>query len=399
VIAEPVEAVADVTTASHIVAGATAPGPIARYPAWTTPSRPAVVATVAGLLVVALFLVASGALPLFVVGLLLAYLIDPGVTWLERRRMQRWLASLLVILALSGLIAAFVLIIAGSVISQGISLIGGAPTALEQVRAWFATLPLTPSIRDAVDRTFTDLGTALGSIDLVGVVSGVVGSLFGFVGVLLGGIGLPFYVFIVVNDRPALVRELQRRLPAPWRDDILTVLGIVVRQFGNYARSETVLMVLLGGITWLGLMLLSIVVDPRIGSYALFLSIVAAFSELIPLFGPWIATIPAVVFGITLGPVPLVAIVILYVLISFIEGNVMVPAIEGRSFALRPAVVAPAIAIGLAVGGTFGAVLALPLASAARDVYLYVFRRSTGLSGPDARQDGSATPTLPFPSS
>ena len=56
----------------------------------------------------------------------------------------------------------------------------------------------------------------------------------------------------------------------------------------------------------------------------------------------------------------------------------MVPAIEGRSFALRPAIVAPVIAIGLALGGALGAILAVPTASAARDVYLYLFRRAEG---------------------
>ncbi len=144
-------------------------------------------------------------------------------------------------------------------------------------------------------------------------------------------------------------------------------------------------MVLLGALTWAGLMLLSLIVDARIASYALFLAIVAAFSELIPLLGPWIAAIPAVVFGITLGPVPLVAIGALYIVVSFFEGNVMVPAIEGRSFALRSTIVAPALAIGFAVGGAFGAVLALPVTSAARDVYLYVFRRSTGMSVEEAK--------------
>ena len=119
-------------------------------------------------------------------------------------------------------------------------------------------------------------------------------------------------------------------------------------------------------------------VDPRIAEYALFLTVIAAFSELIPLFGPWIATIPAVIYGLTLGPAPLIAIIVLYILISFIEGNVLVPAIEGRSFALRPAVVGPVITIGLALGGAFGAVLAVPAASAARDVYLYLFRRAAG---------------------
>ena len=71
----------------------------------------------------------------------------------------------------------------------------------------------------------------------------------------------------------------------------------------------------------------------------------------------------------------------------------MVPAIEGRSFALPAAIVAPAIAIGLALGGAFGAVLALPVTSASRDVYLYVFRRSTGLSVEDAMEGVGSSAT------
>lgn len=185
-------------------------------------------------------------------------------------------------------------------------------------------------------------------------------------------------VFLVVVDRPGIATELERRLPDRWRDDILAVNGIVTRQFGNYLRSEAILMVLLGLLTWIGLMLLAATVDPRIGEYAAFLSVIAAFSELIPMFGPWIATIPAVVYGLTLGPVPLIAIGLLYVVISFIEGNGLVPAIEGRSYSLRPAVVAPVIAVGFALGGAFGAVLAVPTASAARGVYLYLFRRAEG---------------------
>ena len=154
-------------------------------------------------------------------------------------------------------------------------------------------------------------------------------------------------------------------------------------------------MLLLGLLTWAGLMSLAVVVDPRIGEFALFLAVVAAFSELIPLFGPWIAMIPAVVFGLTLGPVPLIAIVLLYVVIAFIEGNVMVPAIEGRSFALRPAVIGPVIAIGLALGGAFGAVLAVPTASAARDVYVYVFRRATGAPASTAASDPEHRDAVP----
>ena len=378
---------ADATAASATVVETGAPtSPPVSYPLLSVPSRPAVVALVAGCLLVVVVLAAAAALPLFIVGLALAYLIDPGVTWLEAHGVPRWLGSVVLIVVLAAILVAFAVIVTTSVATQGTALIAQAPSALNEVRGWIERAPLDPTARGIVDDALAHVDGALASIDLVGMTITIARSLFGFVDVVVAAIGVPFYVFLVVVDRPVLAAQLQRRLPGPWRDDILAVLGIVVRQFGNYLRSEAILMVLLGALTWAGLMLLALTVDARIASYALFLAVVAAFSELIPLFGPWIATIPAVLYGITLGPVPLVAIAALYVIVSFTEGNVMVPAIEGRSFALPAAIVAPAIAIGFALGGAFGAVLALPVTSAARDVYLYVFRRSAGLSVEDAQE-------------
>jgi len=348
------------------------------YPSVKVPSRPAVVAVTAGVLLAVVLLAAARALPIFVVGLGLSYLIDPAVTALERHGVRRWLASIvLVCLMMMGLVA-FAVIVTTSVVSQGTTFVATAPAALEELHRWLAETPISQELRAKLAGYLSGRGASLASVDPIAVLSGVAAPLFGVFDVTMTMIGLPFYVFLVVVDRPGLATELERRLPDAWRADILAVSGIVSRQFGNYIRSEVILMVLLGSLTWAGLMLLALVLDPRIAEFALFLAIVAAFSELIPLFGPWIAAIPAVVYGLTLGPASLLAVVALYVLISFIEGNVLVPAIEGRSFALRPAIVGPVITIGLALGGAFGAVLAMPAASAARDIYLYLFRRATG---------------------
>ncbi len=360
-----------------------------RYPSVTVPSQPAVVAVTAGILLAVVLLAAARALPIFVVGLGLSYLIDPAVSALERRGVRRWLASIVLVVLMMVGVVAFAVIVTSSVVSQGTTFVARAPAALEELHRWLAEAPITPELREQLTSYLSGLGASLGAVDPLAVLSGVVAPLFGVFDVTMAMIGLPFYVFLVVVDRPGLATELERRLPDAWRADILAVSGIVSRQFGNYIRSEVILMVLLGSLTWAGLMFLALVLDPRIAEIAQFLANFAAISELIPLFGPWIAAIPAMVYGLTLGPASIIAIIALYVLISFAEGNVLVPAIEGRSFALRPAIVGPVITIGLALGGAFGAVLAMPAASAARDIYLYLFRRAAGASPSVALKVGS----------
>ena len=383
---QPQRQVSDPSNAAGMPTAATS------YPSVTTPSRPAVVAVIAGILLAVVLLAAARALPIFLVGLALAYLIDPAVTALGRRGMPRWLATLALVVLMMLCLVAFAVIVTGSVVSQGAAFVAIAPRRWMRCAGGWRRRRSVRSSAAGSSATSPASGHRSARVDLLSVLPSVVAPLFSVFDVTMAVIGLPFYVFLVVVDRPGFATEIEQRLPDPWRADILAVGGIIGRQFGNYLRSEAILMVLLGLLTWAGLMLLALVVDPRIADYAMFLAVVAAFSELIPLFGPWIAAIPAVIFGLTLGPAALIAIIVLYVIVSFIEGNVLVPAIEGRSFALRAAIVGPVITIGLALGGAFGAVLAVPAAAAARDVYLYLFRRASGAAPRVALQTPNAVP-------
>jgi len=165
-------------------------------------------------------------------------------------------------------------------------------------------------------------------------------------------------------------------------------MRISIGSFTTYIRAEAILMVLLGTITFLGLLALGLTVDSRIASYALFLAVIAAFSELIPMFGPYIAFIPALIFTVPLGTGPLVAVSLLYLAIMFLEGNVLVPKIEGGQFELHPAIVIVLVIGGLALIGPLGAILAMPVVAAGRDVFRYAFERSMGRPQPTVDADG-----------
>jgi len=165
-------------------------------------------------------------------------------------------------------------------------------------------------------------------------------------------------------------------------------MRISIGSFTTYIRAEAILMVLLGTITFLGLLALGLTVDSRIASYALFLAVIAAISELIPMVGPYIAFIPALIFTVPLGTGPLVAVSLLYLAIMFLEGNVLVPKIEGGQFELHPAIVIVLVIGGLALIGPLGAFLAMPVVAAGRDVFRYAFERSMGRPQPTVDADG-----------
>ena len=105
------------------------------------------------------------------------------------------------------------------------------------------------------------------------------------------------------------------------------------------------------------------------------LSIIAGVLELVPIIGPIIAAIPAVLLAATAGPVPVAAALGLYLLVQQVENNLLVPKIQGDAVELHPAMVMAAIIIGGSLAGLLGAILALPVTAAVRDVVRYLFRR------------------------
>ena len=165
-------------------------------------------------------------------------------------------------------------------------------------------------------------------------------------------------------------------MPAEWRADARAVSGIALRVFGQWLRGQVFLGVTVGVATFVGLMLLSVTIDPVFGRFALLLSIIGGVLELLPIIGPIIAAIPAVLLGTHCRSRrrPIAALV-LYIVIQQVENNLLVPKIQGDAVELHPSAVMFALVVGGAIAGLLGAILALPITAAARDVFRYVFHR------------------------
>ena len=194
---------------------------------------------------------------------------------------------------------------------------------------------------------------------------------------------LPVWVFYLLKDRVALTSQFDRALPGAWRFDIVGRARIVQRVFGQWVRGQLILGIAVGVFTFIGLTILSRLVDPVFGRYAMLLSVIAGVLELLPIIGPIISAIPAVLLAATAGLEPVIAALVLYTLVQQVENNLLVPKIQGDAVELHPAAVMFAIVIGGSLAGLLGAILALPIAAAFRDVVRYLFRRLSP-DGPEA---------------
>src|SRR5207248_1680428 len=130
----------------------------------------------------------------------------------------------------------------------------------------------------------------------------VVSSLAGFIVSLFGYAILPAWLFYLLKDRPGIAASFERALPASWRPDALALIRIVNRVVGQWIRGQVVLGVTVGIASYVALLFLGSVVDPVFGDFAVLLAVISGLLELVPIIGPIIAAVPAIVVGLGAGP-------------------------------------------------------------------------------------------------
>lgn len=332
----------------------------------------------------------------FVVGLLLIYLLAPAVERLARAGAPRWVAILLVYATTALILVAGLNLMFRPLVDQVRQLGSDLPHLLEQLRTQFERfgaayrgLELPSAIRLAVDEWIAKL--AAGDIGfnpalllpVLSATTGAIGTVFGF-------LIIPVWAFYVLKDRPMLIRSFNAAVPAEWRTDIDAVLAIASRVFSAWVRGQVLLGMVVGIATFAGLIALGTWVDPIFSRFAVLLSVIAGVLELLPIIGPIISAIPAIFIAATAGAEAAGAAFLLYLGVQQLENNLLVPKIQGDATNLHPSVVMVALIVGGAVAGLLGAILALPVTAAGRDVYRYLFAR---LSVPAPAEPTSEQPS------
>jgi len=353
---------------------------------------------IGAVVVIGLALFAAGsAIRPFVVGLLLAYLLDPLVERFARLGMRRWLAVLAVYAIAIALVVTVLAIAIPPLVRQIATFTDELPVILQQIQyqldhlnELYDQLGLPQEVRSIADSVVAAAIDAVHHLD-ISFLRPLVDSAASFVSSIFGYLILPAWLFFVLKDRPRLQVAADRALPPEWRSDTWAIVGIVHEVFGKWVRGQLLLGLVVGLASFVGLTILGFAVDPIFGRFAVLLAIVAAIGELIPIIGPIISAVPAVLLGLTAGPVPALAALLLYLAIQLVENNFLVPKIQSDAIDLHPSLIIAALVIGGAIFGLLGAILALPVTAAFRDVFKYAFRRASELQGVEPGPPPSAT--------
>ncbi|PPU97762.1 AI-2E family transporter [Xanthomonas hyacinthi] len=263
----------------------------------------------------------------------------------KRLPVPEWAALGLVILFLVLALSAIVLLFGTEVAAQIDAFRTTLPAAWNKFHAWLQSGPLGPQIKSIPDQLRDGASTLATHAGAIVLSAG--GGITDAVLMLVGGVYLA--------AQPKLYRRgLLRLLPRDRRDvadAALTASGQVLRA---WLGGQFLAMLVIGSLTGLGLWLLGVPVALGIG-------LLTALLDFIPIVGPIVAAVPAVLLGFTVSPQVALGALLVFVVLQQIEGHVLQPLIQARAVNLPPALLLFSLfGIGL-LFGPIGVVLAAPL--------------------------------------
>jgi predicted PurR-regulated permease PerM len=287
-----------------------------------------------------------------VLAVILAYALEPVLSRLESRGLPRWLAALgvyVVVLLVVGL-AGFLLI--RPLTSQASQLAGQLPGYFDRGNAAFTNLANAYGIQLTAAATKSNLLAsvqgALGQFlsEAVQVVTTVVGAVVDIVLVLFLG-------FWFMVDGRRFRNAFAALFPAGHQSKVQFVEDTVGQVLGGYIRAQLTMAVVIGVSAGLGCFVLGVPYPAVIGLFAFFF-------ELIPMVGPILGSVPAIIIA-AFQPFPRVLYVALFFAVMQVaENNLLAPRIAGHAVGLHPAVAVLALLVGAEIGGIWGALFALP---------------------------------------
>jgi predicted PurR-regulated permease PerM len=315
-----------------------------------------------GLLVVATLALgmanAMRVLVLIFIALVLAAGLEPSTEWLRNKMPIGRGASVLFVYALFFLVVVGILVLIVPAAIGQLSLVGSRlGPILQNTRQWADTVQpaflgaAIAALLDAVQRATETSTVQPKPADLLAFGITVADAAISTVSVLT-------MVYFWLTGRARLQRFVLALLPEDRRGGVRDAWNDVEGRLGSWVRAQLILMGTVGLMTTIAYALIGL-------DGALLLGVLAALAEAIPLVGPALGAIPALLVAAMTGDLGKVALVaVVYLIIQLIEGNVLIPQVMRRTMAVPPFLVVAGILIGAAIGGLVGALLAVPVVAA-----------------------------------
>ena len=293
-----------------------------------------------------------------VTAIIIASAIEPGTRWFIKHKIPRVFGVLIIYLGIISVLAGLFAIFLPPLIGDFVDLTNTFPQYIETItstqidnipgiNAFLETITqgnLTGDIISKIGSTFS--GATVGFLTAA---SGIFGGLLSFILIVT----VSFYLAVQENGVENFIRIVT---PLQHEKYVVDLWRRSQRKIGLWMQGQLLLVVIVGLLTYLGLSILGV-------SNAMFLAFIAALFELIPVFGPILAAVPAIIFALIDGGVTLGLLTAgLYIIIQQFESQLIHPLVVRKIIGIPALIAILALIIGGTIAGFLGIIISVPIA-------------------------------------
>lgn len=291
----------------------------------------------------------------FLFGLIIASAIAPFANWLDQKGLPRLWGVLLLFLVVLGLFALIASLVVPSLSADVDQLVTTLPAVFEKVSTSLENVQQgAPTYLDFVSE-IQNILSALSSYlqqssqSIIGLVVGIFGGVIAFIAVLV----ISFYLSVTKKGIESFLGSV---VPEKYESYVIDLWKRAERKVGLWLQGQLLLALIVGLVVYVGLSLMGI-------KFALILGLLAFAFEIVPVVGPVLAAIPAVVLAFLQDPTLGLWVIVFYVVVQQLENHILVPVVMGKTVGLNPVVVIIALLVGGQLAGIAGMILSIPVAT------------------------------------
>lgn len=307
--------------------------------------------------------------PLFI-GLVVAWLLNPFVKWLTKKRIKRPLGVVIAYILLIGFFALLIGTIIPVLYDQIIDFADTLPALFTTIEEWMTgffnnlnnNLPVDlEAVKENAFVQVEEFGNTLYS-SLPGMILSVGRTLVSGLSTFLVGLVIGFFLLLSFDNMEEAYIYL---FPKKWRNDVETLFGKINRSLKNYVLGVAVdafIVFIICSITF-----------SVVGLRApLLFAVFCAITNVIPYVGPYIGAVPAVIVGFTMSPTIGLLTIASIIVIQFIEGNFLQEYIMSKTTKLHPVTIIIGLLVFQHFWGIIGMVFSTPIIAILKIIFNFI---------------------------
>jgi len=310
-------------------------------------------------------------IPPFIVGAIIAYLLSPAVTWMEKKGLNRSGAVFVVFIWISVFFLVILFILLPKLYIELGKLITVLPDRiqviyeyLQSAKNYYSEKGLPNEINKLIDQQFVKGETYL--ISWLENVINNIPELVMSIGLMILSPVLAVY-FLLEGKRisKGIINLVPGRMTGQWQR-ILQEIDYIIQR---YIQGNLLDALIVGLLIGLGVKLIGV-------EYGIIIGVICGITNLIPYFGPILGGIPAVALALSYSPWHALKVLLIIFIVQQIDGDIINPRLMSNKIGMHPLWVVFALLAGGELGGIIGMLIAVPVAAILRiffrEIYYYL---------------------------